>query len=167
MKNLIALSLVLGSFNAMASTGSTKILLTDSKVLEAEVNDETVRCSAFGYGMRELKINIKALDGWTLLDHTNLRFGEINPAPCMTAGACKGNLGPLKIGFSIDDIIQGNPRVEKITVNRQVLEVKYPLDNESCQRSLVENLETVVGGVKFHHSRTLPAEVLPLSSCEQ
>ncbi|MBY0416242.1 MAG: hypothetical protein K2Q18_18860, partial [Bdellovibrionales bacterium] len=102
MKKLIILA-VLMTANAWAGSGS-RVLLKDSKEMEAEVNNETVICSAKGYGLEELKINIKALDGWTILDHSNIRFGSLSKLPCMTAGACKPRWNQNAGGFSIDDV---------------------------------------------------------------
>lgn len=137
----------------------TRTILKDSKVLTAEINEETVLCSAKGYGMEELKINIKALDGWTILDHTNSRFGDLTGLPCMTAGACS-YLGRNN-GFKIEDIIKNNPRDEKVIVNRELIESRQMVTAEAgsenklvCQRSLTEKLNTVVAGIKFSHIRT-------------
>jgi hypothetical protein len=126
------------------------------------VNEETVRCNARGYGLEELKINIKGLDGFTILDHSNVRFGDKNGAPCLTAGICKGLFE--ETGFDINDVIQNNPRVEKVTVNRVLKELRT-LDDKKCEKTLIEVLDTEVGGVKFNHTRSLAAEVLPASSC--
>lgn len=142
------------SFNVWAED---RVLLKDEKWMNADINTSTVICSAIGYGSNELKINIKALDGWTLLDHSNLRFGSQSPLPCMTAGSCKMWF-PDDTGFSIDDVLKNNPRTEKILVKREVIEsrnlevrnsVKY------CSRSLTEKLDTLVAGISFHHQRTI------------
>ena len=166
MKKIIACLILVSAVNVMASEQKTRLLLKDSKVLSVELNDETVRCSAFGYGQSELKVNIKGLDGWTLLDHSNIRFGDANPLPCMTAGVC----GQEDNDLSVEKILHGNPRTEKVTVNREVSEVKFVTTGtaagpKACQRQLVETLETVVGGVPFKHSRSIMAELLPLASC--
>lgn len=120
--------------------------------------------------MAELKINIKALDGWTILDHSNGRFGERNDLPCMTAGACKPSWDPEGRGFEIEDVIQSNPRVEKIVVHRKLLEVRNLLDNsdgtKTCFRNLREELNTVVGGIPFFHTRLSPEEQLPARACK-
>ncbi len=165
MKKLMMLA-VLMSGNLMAGE---RTLLDDSKAMDAEVSKKTVVCSELGYGMAELKINIKALDGWTILDHSNSRFGGRDGIPCMTAGACKPSWNPEGPGFEIEDIIQGNPRVEKIVVHRKLIEVRNLLDNEAgeqtCFRNLREELATVVGGIPFFHARVSPAEELPAKSC--
>lgn len=166
MKKFMMLA-VLMSGNLMAGE---RTLLEDSKAMSAEVSNKTVICSALGYGMAELKINIKALDGWTILDHSNSRYGDRDGIPCMTAGACKPSWDPEGQGFKIEDIIQNNPRIEKIVVKRKIIEVRNLFDNEqgekSCFRNLREELETVVGGIPFFHARVSPSEELPAKSCK-
>ena len=80
----------------------------------------------------------------------------------MTAGRCKS--GDRLPGFSIEDVINANPRIEKIVVNRELKEVKT-LETRGefspeggklvCTRRLIEQLDTVVGGVPFHHVRAI------------
>jgi hypothetical protein len=133
-----------------------RILLKDEKWMNADINTSTVICSPKGYASDELKINIKALDGWTLLDHSNLRFGSRSSLPCMTAGSCKGVSS--ETGFSIDDVLKNNPRTEKILVKREVIESRYLEVRNSvkyCSRSLTEKLDTLVAGIPFHHQRTI------------
>lgn len=156
---------VLMSGNLMAGE---RVLLSDSKAIEAEVNKTTVLCSHLGYGMSELKINIKDLDGWTILDHSNFRFGDRSGLPCMTAGACKPSWDPEGEGFEINDVLQNNPRVEKIVVSRKVIEVKELGETEGrsqCFRSIREELETAVAGIPFHHRRVGLSETLPAKAC--
>lgn len=165
MKKIIFLTLIF-NFNAWAQD---RVLLNDQRWMIAEVNESTVLCSAKGYGLEELKINIKSLDGWTLLDHTNIRFGSESRLPCMTAGACKSPISGNTTGFSIDDVIRNNPRTEKILVKRQVIESRRisNRDNETfCSRSLTEKLETVISGIPFHHQRIInTGETFPTSEC--
>lgn len=156
MKKLLILAL-LATTNVWADGSRT--ILKDSKALDAEISSETVLCSAKGYGLEELKINIRALDGWTILDHSNSRFGDLTGLPCMTAGAC--SFPGRKGGFKVEDVLQNNPRVEKIIVNRELIETRQMVTAEAgsenklvCQKSLTEKLNTVVAGIKFAHSRT-------------
>ena len=165
MKKMLFLTLII-NFNSWAQD---RVLLNDQKWMNAEVNGSTVLCSAKGYGLEELKINIKSLDGWTLLDHTNLRFGSESRLPCMTAGACKSPVFGNNTGFSIDDVIRNNPRIEKILVKRQVIESRSLNNRDNvafCSRSLTEKLETVIAGIPFHHQRSIETgEELPASEC--
>jgi hypothetical protein len=165
MKKILFLTLIL-NFNTWAQD---RVLLNDQSWMNADVNATTVLCSARGYGLEELKINIKSLDGWTLLDHSNLRFGSESRLPCMTAGACKSPISGNTTGFSIDDVIRNNPRSEKILVKRQVIESRSlsNRDNETfCSRSLTEKLDTIIGGIPFHHQRSInTGEKLPASEC--
>jgi hypothetical protein len=159
MKKLLLLAFLI-SGNLMAGS---RVILDDQKAMDAEVNDRTVKCSALGYGAAELKINIKGLDGWTILDHSNDRFGDKSGLPCMTAGMCKFPFEEQ--GFEINDVIQNNPRVEKVVVHRVITETRELNRDGFCARSLVETLETTVGGIKFNHARYLEDKVLPKMSC--
>jgi hypothetical protein len=163
MKKLLVL-VVLICGNVMAGE---RVILKDSKAIDQEVNEETVICSAIGYGQAEVKISIKELDGWTIFDHSNASFGDGKGLPCMTAGICKKPW--TKVGFSIEDVIQNNERVEKIVVDRELVETRILVRDEnqfrSCQRTLTENLRTVVGGIPFTHSREGAEQSLPESAC--
>ena len=163
-KNLCLVSGVLLSFPLFAGE---REILKDSKEMNVVLNTLTVRCSSFGYGMRELKVNIAGLDGWTLFDHTNILFGDKSDLPCMTAGACR--LGNREGGFSVDDILQQKPRTERIVVNREVAENRFIGDNNNqvkvCFRVLAERLQTVIGGVEFTHTRTGEVLELPTKAC--
>lgn len=153
-----------------------RVLVSDTKVTDVTLNTTSVRCSAIGYRMPELKINIKALDGWTLFDHSNVRAGDFAGQPCMTAGTCKFS-GDGE-GLSIDDILFGETRsrVERIKVHRQIVEVKVIGKNENdadvCLRHIEERLQANVGRgdgngvIKFSHLRSGLAENFPLSVCQ-
>lgn len=168
MKNILLsvclMSGILGSFNAIAGE---RIILKDSKEMSVEINKQSVICSSLGYGMRELKINIAELDGWTLFDHSNLRFGDRAGLPCMTAGVCRDRFN--QDGFSIDDILQNNPRTEKIVVQREVAETRY-VDTSAnnvkvCFRVLAERLTTKLAGIEFNHIRSGEVTELPERAC--
>lgn len=169
MKNTL---LVIGALLLTQSTfAAERILLNDSKVLTAEVSTNTVRCTAIGYSMPELKINLHGLDGWTILDHSNLRQGDLLGEPCMTAGLCD-QFGDGQ-GFKIDDLIKGQPGNETVTVARKLIEVKQiqpKSPNEGggdvCVRSLREELHTVVRGIEFNHVRTGLMETFPVKACQ-
>lgn len=163
MKKILILA-VLMTGNVWAGE---RVILRDSKTMEVTVSNETVLCSALGYGLEELKINIEALDGWTILDHSNIRFGDTRGLPCMTAGHCKrfSRTG----GLTVDQVVQNNPRVETIVVNRILTETREEsvnVDGEKvCFRGLREDLSTVVGGLPFLHSRFGASEELPANAC--
>ncbi len=162
MKNLLVLLALGMTTNLMASE---RLLLEDSKNIETEVSQKTVFCSRVGYGFEELKINIEALNGWTILDHSNTRFGDREGLPCMTAGPCATS---QINGLGIDDIVQDNPRLEKIQINRKIFENKEITETEGrkhCERSIREELKTVIGGVEFTHSRSSIPETLPVKAC--
>lgn len=163
MKKILILAVMM-SGNAFAGA---KVILKDSKEMEAVVSKETVLCSAVGYGQEELKINIAALDGWTILDHSNSRFGDLRGLPCMTAGLCKKRWNNSDL--TIDSVLQNNPRVENIIVHRELTEIREvgtnADDKKVCYRKLTEQLDTVVGGIPFSHLRYSDLEERPLSAC--
>ena len=152
------------SFSAFSGE---RVILKDSKEMKVTLNTFSVRCSSLGYGMKELKVNIAELDGWTLFDHTNVRFGDSLDLPCMTAGTC--SYRPNDGGFSVNDILQNNPRVEKVIVNREVIENRFIGESDSqvkvCFRVLAEHLKTQIAGIEFTHVRTGEAVEFPVKYC--
>ena len=168
MKTLIMTITLLGTINAWAKD-SQRVILADSKTFLTEVSTNTVRCSQLGYGAKELKINLAALDGWTLFDHTNSHVGEFGE-PCMTAGQCKR--GPNdQTGFTIDDLVQSNPGNEVITVFRNVIESKTETKdsegNDVCSRALTENITATIRGIKFQHTRWGAEQNFPIEVCRK
>ena len=175
MKKLLFISATaLLTLNLMAAE---RILISDSKITDVTMNRTSIRCSQLGYGLAELKINIPALDGWTIFDHSNINAGDFQGEPCMTAGACKRN---AKLpGFSIEDIL-GVPeqeRTERIKVNRKIVEVKDlgkdENGNDICNRHIEERLATDVGRgdgngrIQFTHVRFGLEQTFPASVCQK
>lgn len=155
-----------------------RVLISDSKMTNVTLDRSSVRCTPIGYSVPELKINIKGLDGWTLFDHSNIFAGDLNGEPCMTAGECSFVRDPIVSDlFTIDDILAGGSRVEKIQVNRQIVEMKNisqdNLGNDACFRSIEERLQADVkrgdgkGFIHFTHKRFGLAEQFPLSVCQR
>ncbi len=154
---------------SISTYAGERVILQDSKKMEAEVSSKSVRCSSLGYGMQELKINLPALDGWTILDHSNVQFGDRSDLPCMTAGMCSGQWEGQEDGFSINDVIQNNPRQETIVVHRTVTEIRQLSEAQAgvkrCVRLLREDLKTEVGGIPFTHSRVSPEQTMREKAC--
>lgn len=164
MKTLLLSLLLTASFNTMAGE---RVILKDSLKVKTEVSTKTVRCSILGYGVSELKINIEALDGWTIFDHTNVNFGDRFDQPCMTAGPCKRFQGDTD-ALSVDSVVQNNPRKETIEIHRELIESRELTEEEGvkvCQRSLREELKTNVGGIDFFHIRSGAVETLRAEAC--
>lgn len=167
--NKLILSLVLGFSlsSAFAVEDDPKVLFVNKLKINAEVSEKTVRCSAVGYGAIQLKINLHELKGRTIFDHSNSRFGEFSE-PCMTAGFCVG-FGHDRV-FTIEDIIQSNPRVEQIEVIQTVSSSQRLVDSEGpqrCVKTLFEDLKTVIGDIEFHHQRQGQIESLPEKACTE
>lgn len=161
-KLLILLSLV--SQVSWAESGFRqfdRVSLEDQFEVNVVIDEGSVRCSHIGYSLEELKISIPDLRRFTVFDHAN--FGESEP--CMTAGAC-GN--DWMDGFSIDDLIQGNPGVERMKIDR-VLTESFSLDFEaqSCGRFLIENINGKLRGIEFRHTVHKRIGGLPLEVCLQ
>lgn len=130
---------------AFARTEDTrvKILKDEKHDIELDLDLTSVRCSQIGYSQRELKISVNDLAYISFFNHTNP--GEI--APCMTAGACRKGFEPK------DLIAKTGPHASAKL--RRVLKEVFVLDHEEkkCFRELVEDVDTVVGGIPFHHRR--------------
>lgn len=171
MKKIIFLVVISFTSSVLAAAGS-RVILKDSKTIETEVNTVTVRCSDVGYGARLLKINIAALDGWTLFDHSNSQFGEFGE-PCMSAGQCKAPW--LPDGLTVDSFVQNKPGKETINIEREVIETKHhgQIHNgaggemDVCVRQLIENLKTKIRGLEFTHSRSGAREEFPIEVCRK
>lgn len=171
MKTTIFLTLIGFTHCGFAGVGS-RVILKDNKTLDTQVSTETVRCSEIGYGAKLLKINIAALDGWTLFDHSNNQFGEFGE-PCMSAGQCKAVWNPD--GLTVESLVQNNPGLETITIEREVIESKHigqvhngnGGETEACIRQVTENLKTTVRGIDFTHSRTGAVEQFDVKVCQK
>lgn len=171
--------LFIGLLTTQAMAGE-RVLISDSKVADVTLNKTSVRCSALGYGMAELKINIPALDGWTLFDHSNINLGDFGGEPCMTAGSCKRGTvkRPGNTGFSVEDILGNieNTQVSRILIKRKIVEVKDlgkdEQGNDVCLRHIQERLETDVpradgnGLIHFSHLRHGLHETFPAKVCQ-
>jgi len=123
-------------------------------------------------GSSLLKINIAALDGWTLFDHSNSQFGEFGE-PCMSAGQCKAPWLPN--GLTVNSLVQNKPGLETITVEREVIETKTNGqtsdgnggETDVCVRQLIENIKTTVRGLEFNHSRSGAREEFQIEVCRK
>lgn len=151
--------LLLGILIAAQAYAGEKVILNDTKRVLVILNHQTVRCSHFGYGRDELKVSIPDLESWTVLDHSNIRFGDLLGLPCMTAGMCSENLG-------VETILDGRDGSEEIEIHRILKEERVLVENgQKCQRILKEELLTNIRGVPFFHQRQLIAELLPEKAC--
>lgn len=165
MKRFISIVIIISS---QAVWAVERVIQSDEKTFSTEISAATVRCSELGYGLKELKINLAALDGWTLFDHSNSAFGEFGE-PCMTAGMCRRT--PTGPGFSVSDLVGNNPGHEVITVRRRVSEIRTEAKDEQgqgiCIRSLREDLSTQIRGIEFHHSRSGAEQNFAVEYCRK
>lgn len=163
---LIAMST--GLANAQNNNIETKTLILKEQDhnTQVELTQETVRCSALGYGLAELKISVPALDYISFFNHSNI--GEAQP--CMTAGACRLDFPGQEPGEGLDpsDILDPNNPTEE-TVIHQLLVENYTLnhDTQTCTRSLKEEVTAEVRGLTFHHVRFGILGEYPFALCQQ
>jgi hypothetical protein len=105
------------------------------------LSEDTVFCSAIGYGLSFLKVSIPQLDELAHFDHRVEEAG----LPCAAVGACDAELGP-------QSVLQGKPGVERVSV-RVVLTEVIRIDEEAgaCSRQLLEDVFTTVRGNELRH----------------
>lgn len=139
-----------------------RVSLADSFFVHVDIEEGKVRCSALGYGMEELKIEVPDLRSEALFNHAN--FGEAQP--CMTAGICKVDWVPDHQGFTPADLIQDNPAREQMLVERELVEsFDINITQQKCQRRLRENLKGVLRGIEFKHTVAKSIGDLPIEVC--
>jgi hypothetical protein len=157
MKVLVCL-LCFVSFSAIANTKKIIREISRAQVhIPVVISAETVRCSAVGYSMPELKIDVPALDFAATFQHRNFGEGQ----PCMTAGLCRKVGGPEVI------LAGGEETIETLlTVVHQ--EVAWVDDvHNTCHRQIEEVLEMDVRGHTFKHVRQAPLVQVDAKLCRQ
>lgn len=120
------------------------------------LNRETVRCSAVGYGLEELKVSVPDLDYVAFFDHANR--GEL--VPCMTAG--RTFEGCTVLPHLVDET-----KPTETSKLRVVLTEIYEIDHEknTCARRLEEVASMDVRGTAFQHYRAGHLGNLPYAEC--
>lgn len=141
--------------------------------INLDLNEKSVRCSSLGYGGRELKISVLDLELISFFDHSNSGEAE----PCMTAGMM--SCGQFSFPSDFDLFPVSNEESGVLTRFRSLGRVEADLhqvmkervhidhDKKTCQRTLVENVETMVDGVKFTHQRFGSLGAYPFEICLQ
>lgn len=116
--------------------------------IELLLNENTVFCSAIGYGVSFLKVSIPQLDQLAHFDHRVEEAG----LPCAAVGACDEQMGP-------DAVLQGNPGIELVTVRVVLTEViRIDEATRTCSRQLLEHVSTTVRGHALeHHEQDTPS----------
>jgi hypothetical protein len=133
-----------------------KVLKVTNKVVKATLNKETVKCSNAGYENPELKVLVADLAPITLMNHRNPGEG----APCVRAGVCEGTFGPNTILSAGEGTISVPVTIRLI----QVLQA-YP-EQQVCNVTLVETINSTIRGVKFDHRREINAGERELADCK-
>lgn len=178
MKNLVKLMTILNLtiLSTQATTQFKRIIKDETHETTVELNKETVRCSALGYGQSELKISVPSLKWNAIFDHSNTD----GRGPCVTAGrmSCsnflqfptltEANLPSISETKSSipDELIDPDKPKEKILV-RVFLTEEFTITEDSCFRELRENVETNVRGINFNHLRIKNIGELEVNECLQ
>ncbi len=157
MKPLIALLVLAASSSVFAAADLKKEIWRQTFTIEVAVTNDSVRCSAIGYGLPELKIDVPALDWAAKFQHRNLGEGQ----PCMTAGRCTSFRGP-------ELVLQDRPGVEAVDLT-VIHSEEGVIDRErdTCHRRLVEEVEMTLRGTRFTHTRTAPLIHVSAEECER
>ena len=121
------------------------------------LNGETVRCSALGYGVSELKVSVPDL-AW--LAHFEHRSGG-EGLPCMTAGTCTDELTPNVFLDSSSGLVTVGLRVI-LTEHLAIDAVAH-----TCARGIEEEVKSTVLGHDFSHSRSGDYEAVSYELCAE
>ena len=169
---LATLALTFGSYGR--NIESKEIVIIDRvHKINLNLNEKSVRCSALGYGGRELKISVNDLEWISFFDHSNRGEAE----PCMTAGMM--SCGQDIFNFPLPGSDQNTPENQTLQRFRSLGQVESTLkqvvterlridhDNLTCHRSLQETVETIVDGVNFTHFRSGDLGEYPFEICQQ
>lgn len=161
MKKIMFSVVLLGVLPALTFAQRTERVLKDvTTPITIEVTEKNVRCSAVGYGLSELKLNIPSLRWLAVLDHSNAE----NLGPCVTAGACSNPDLNREGREPMDIIVSGDDRVH--TDVRVILTEVFSKSGGKCFRSLEERVELNVRGVPFTHLVTESIGTLPVEECK-
>lgn len=153
---LAAAGMLLGSVAFAAQDGrpveKRRVLRDQTTLVALELDSKTVFCTERGYGTVQLKVSVPDLDWLAHFDHRVV--GET--LPCITGGACTG----------LDRLVDPQERFA-IAPMRVILSETLLVDREkqSCQRQLVENIESSIRGRKFTHHRSGDWENVNLDLC--
>ena len=145
------------TFRGPIQSGDRQRVLSDktSRVALA-LNDETVFCSAIGYGVSFLKVSVPDLD-W--LAHFNHRANTLG-LPCAAAGECTDLLNP-------ESILQSRPGVEAVDVRVVLTEVlRVDVEPQRCSRWMTESVEAKVRGLQLRHHVDGTPEDVPFERCQ-
>lgn len=159
--------------NVFASQTFERVIKDETHQSNVTLNKKTVRCSALGYGLQELKISVPSLQWHAVLDHSNLD----GRGPCVTAGSkfCGFGLpifnenGTITDGPSngIPDFLLDLDNPLELVDVRVILKESFFVNSEGteCHRSLKEEIEMNVRGIDFTHFRSKNIGMLPVESC--
>jgi hypothetical protein len=129
-----------------------------------ELNKDTVRCSAIGYGQSELKVSVPDLQDIAFFNHANR--GET--LPCITAGPCKFAFRPEGPGFVPGDILKDDAPNATVQLH-VILKEEFVLDeaHKICERTLKEDVSTSIRNIPFAHHREGFLGTFPYELCEK
>lgn len=134
---------------------TTRILKDSSTWVALELNEQSVFCTARGYGSVQLKVSVPALKWLAHFDHRVV--GE--NLPCITGGTCSEALTP-------GSILDPNRKIVVAPI-RIVLSQVLKIDDETnaCETQLVENVMSSIRGKQFDHYRAGEWQSVPVEIC--
>lgn len=140
----------------MTSGDQQRVLSDKTSRVALALDDETVFCSAIGYGVSFLKVSVPDLDWLAHFDHRANTLG----LPCAAAGECTDLLNP-------ETILQSRPGVEAVDVRVILTEVlRIDVEGRRCSRWLKEEVDATVRGVRLRHHVDGPPEEVPFETCQ-
>ena len=149
----IAMTLLAGLTMTITAHASDVVISRKVVKLPVDIAEGKVKLSRAGYSMPLVKILVPELAGVTLLDNRNVGEG----APCMASYDAK----------TPEDIIQNNPQVEEAQFVVTLTKTVTPdTQNNNCQVSLTETLDTRIRGHKFTHQRFLEVGTRNIEDCK-
>lgn len=132
-----------------------RVLRDTTTPIALELTDETVFCSAFGYGASFLKVSVPDLDWLAHFDHRVIENG----LPCAASGACDETNNP-------EALLAGNPRLSVVPVQVVLTEI-LTLDPAAgtCMRQLVEDVTIQLADRKLKHHAEGEVSAYPFEKC--
>ena len=137
MKKIMTLAIILLSVNTYAQTVVSEKTVT----LNVDISTARVKLSKAGYSVAMVKVLVPDLADVTLLNHRN----EGEDAPCLATNDA----------FVAEDVIQNNPAIEKANFTVKLTKITTPnTEQGTCQVKLLEEVNGVIRGFQFFHSRS-------------
>ncbi|MGE0547005.1 MAG: hypothetical protein AB7O24_13050 [Kofleriaceae bacterium] len=155
--SLAFVGLGLGSLSVASAAVTSKetVVHETTTPVEIALNAQTVICSSADYSLTFLKVLIPELAKITLLNHQNIGAG----APCVASGVCDAEHSP-------STIIDANNPTELVDITVKATRIDHIDDQaQTCTTSLKEQVDLVIRGTAFMHTRFADLGSRPYSDC--